>query len=133
MRLLNFKGVRSLTITFSPSVNFLIAPNGHGKSSVLEAIALCLGSSSSELSQLIYEGEQQAEAELSIFDTSPSVVLAKIGQNGTRSFYHNGSPVVLNYVQRLAQKYKIRIDNPFISMMQHSAQRVVDASPFERL
>jgi putative ATP-dependent endonuclease of the OLD family len=39
----NFRGIRSLTWQPAPGMNCLIGPGDHGKSTVLDGIALCLG------------------------------------------------------------------------------------------
>lgn len=63
----NFRGVRDLKVVLSPKINYFIAPNGHGKSSILMAIQLACGSENKELEKppsLIYEGEESASIEL---------------------------------------------------------------------
>ncbi|TNJ28715.1 RecF/RecN/SMC N terminal domain-containing protein [Giardia muris] len=39
-----FRGIRQLRILAGPHINYFVAPNGMGKTSILYAIALCLGS-----------------------------------------------------------------------------------------
>lgn len=59
----SFRGVLDLELYASPTVNYFLAPNGHGKTSVLYAIALALGSSFRDLQSvdsLIHEGATSA-------------------------------------------------------------------------
>ena len=61
-----------MEICFSPGINYLLAPNGHGKSTVLLAVMLAFGSRSPELRRSgesehndnILIGEDAAEIEL---------------------------------------------------------------------
>lgn len=39
----NFKGIEKCTINFQPGMNLIIGDNGYGKTSILEALSVCLG------------------------------------------------------------------------------------------
>ena len=42
-RIKNFRGIRETTLNFSPGINILIGENNAGKTSVLDALRICLG------------------------------------------------------------------------------------------
>ena len=67
--------VQPISFEFEPSINIVSGPNGFGKSSLVNAIALCCGSSAVFLRRgktykdLIHRGEKidQAEIELTLY------------------------------------------------------------------
>lgn len=42
-RIKNFRGIRETKLNFSPGINILIGENNAGKTSVLDALRICLG------------------------------------------------------------------------------------------
>ena len=41
----NFNGFENITVEFSPGINLLIGNNGSGKTSLIEALSIALGTS----------------------------------------------------------------------------------------
>ncbi len=68
----NFLCHRRLTLSLDPHVNFIVGSNGSGKSAILTAITVCLGSRATftqrgnSTKSLIREGEQTAQITLVI-------------------------------------------------------------------
>ncbi|KAH0570627.1 RecF/RecN/SMC N terminal domain-containing protein [Spironucleus salmonicida] len=132
--LYNFKGVRHLEVNLSPSVNFLLAPNGHGKSSILQGIALCLGSQSTDLNGLLFEDQDKGYAQIEIFNSPNShTIKVQVLSDNSRIYFIDGAKATVQSIKKLVSQLNIVIDNPFVSMMQHSAQRIMEVNAFERL
>lgn len=67
-----FRGIRHLRILAGPHINYFVAPNGMGKTSILYAIAICLGSEevySRHKNTLIYDKESEASITLALCAT----------------------------------------------------------------
>lgn len=72
IRISNFRALQNITINLSPGINYFIAPNGHGKSSILMALVMVFGSEWKELAelnsknQLTYNGAKQGVVQVKI-------------------------------------------------------------------
>ncbi|CAL6107811.1 RecF/RecN/SMC_N terminal domain-containing protein [Hexamita inflata] len=148
LRLQNFRALRDITIKFQPGINYFVAPNGHGKSSVLMGIVLGLGSDWKELqdlhraNQLVRESCSQgtveiflAEREVPVMKLTSNIrrITVTLGADKSTIFKLDGHQVSKLEIQKLVQKLRVFPDNPFTSMMQLEAQRITNEPPSKRL
>ncbi|CAN5806043.1 hypothetical protein BH23ACT12_BH23ACT12_21580 [soil metagenome] len=68
----NFRGIENLTLELEPGLTLLVGRNNSGKSRILRALAIALGSIRAEADDLTVDGPKKAEID---------VVLAPLGDN----------------------------------------------------
>ncbi|KAF2753511.1 P-loop containing nucleoside triphosphate hydrolase protein [Pseudovirgaria hyperparasitica] len=120
LKLRNFMAYTAAEIRFGPSLNFIIAPNGSGKSSIVSAICICLGSKPSilgradQLSDHIHYGKDSAEIEIELaggHEKSRNHLVRCLIKPSKVTFSINGSPATNAAVSKLCQSLSIQIDN----------------------
>ncbi|KAG0127428.1 hypothetical protein HOY82DRAFT_613600 [Tuber indicum] len=117
----NFVTYTAVEFLPGPNLNMVIGPNGTGKSTIVCAICLGLGSSpanlgrAKEISEFVKHGCDTAVIEIELQgkenERNP-VIKRKIGrENNTSTFTLNGSPSTPGKITKLVKSYNIQIDN----------------------
>ncbi|RPB01733.1 P-loop containing nucleoside triphosphate hydrolase protein [Choiromyces venosus 120613-1] len=117
----NFVTYTAVEFFPGPNLNMVIGPNGTGKSTIVCAICLGLGSSpanlgrAKEISEFVKHGCETATIEIELQgkenERNP-VIKRKIGrENNTSTFTLNGSPSTSGKITKLVKSYNIQIDN----------------------
>lgn len=145
--------MKDLTVKLKPGVNYFIAPNGHGKSSILMAMVLALGSDWRYLKQLhaehqlISTGQKEGFVEImfTTVELADDIMSAKSRvSSGLRVLRVTLTENAMKYhldgklssradIVKLVQKHQIFVDNPFMSMMQLEAQKIMSEPPEKKL
>ncbi|PWW78494.1 P-loop containing nucleoside triphosphate hydrolase protein [Tuber magnatum] len=117
----NFVTYTAVEFFPGPNLNMVIGPNGTGKSTIVCAICLGLGSSpanlgrAKEISEFVKHGCETATIEIELQgkenERNP-IIKRKIGrENNTSTFTLNGSPSTSGKITKLVKSYNIQIDN----------------------
>ncbi|CAZ79935.1 unnamed protein product [Tuber melanosporum] len=117
----NFVTYTAVEFLPGPNLNMVIGPNGTGKSTIVCAICLGLGSSpanlgrAKEISEFVKHGCDTAVIEIELQgkenERNP-IIKRKIGrENNTSTFTLNGSPSTPGKITKLVKSYNIQIDN----------------------
>ncbi|KAG0644622.1 hypothetical protein HOY80DRAFT_1110333 [Tuber brumale] len=117
----NFVTYTAVEFFPGPNLNMVIGPNGTGKSTIVCAICLGLGSNpanlgrAKEISEFVKHGCETAVIEIELQgkenERNP-IIKRKIGrENNTSTFTLNGSPSTSGKVTKLVKSYNIQIDN----------------------
>ncbi|KAK5129639.1 hypothetical protein LTR08_003001 [Meristemomyces frigidus] len=123
VKLTNFVTYTSAEFHPGPSLNMIIGPNGTGKSTLVCAICLGLGSPpallgrAKEISEFIKHGANKAEIEIELaadparHETNP-VVTAKLNRTSKKpEFLINGNKVTKKELEKLMRSFSIQIGN----------------------
>ena len=150
VHMINFMKHDNLLITLTPNVNFITGRNGSGKSSILVAITVGLGSSSrvsgrgSNIANLIKDGKQKATIVIQIANGEGGymrqrygdtiTVTRKLTRGGTSKFEIKDFPgksnpsVVRAELDRILGYFNIQVDNPCSIMHQDIAKEFIGTS-----
>ena len=146
----NFMSYEYARVPFKPGVNVIGGPNGAGKSSLLLAISVALGQSSTErsrkLSDLIRWGKDKARVTL-ILDNSKrggnrpvskyskdQIFLTRVlRKDGTYWFELENRAATKQDVERLLGKFGVDPDNMLIIMHQSMVEQFTVLSNMEKL
>ena len=152
IHMINFMKHDNLLIDLKPHANFITGRNGSGKSSILVALAVGLGSNTrlsgrgNNMGDLIKDGRNEATIIITI-KNSPSgyrmdmygdtiVVTRKITRSSSRFDIANlpksSATQVREELNRILQFYNIQIDNPCSIMHQDTAREFIGTSTPQR-
>lgn len=151
VHMINFLKHDNLLIDLKPHVNFITGRNGSGKSSILVALAVGLGSNSktsgrgNNMVGLIKDGRNEATIIITIKNIPSGykmeqygdkiVVTRKLRRTGTQSYEISNFPKGGNAhdeLVRILQFYNIQIDNPCSIMHQDTAREFIGSSSPQR-
>lgn len=139
----------SITIPFSHSFNVIVGRNGAGKTSIISAIKIVLGSLARErhrlLDRYICHGEKAARISVimenrngdgeRIFTDleSDKIEITRILRKGKQSLFRlNGKPIHLHNLRTLLFNAGINPDNPLVTVPQGQVNDLIKAKPNER-
>ncbi|EME78132.1 uncharacterized protein MYCFIDRAFT_216987 [Pseudocercospora fijiensis CIRAD86] len=150
----NFMCHAKLRITLGPLINFIIGHNGSGKSAVLTALQICLGTKASETSRgrglkaLIKEGTDKATVGVTIKNEGESAYKPELyGRSITveRHFTHNSSGFKLKSaagttistkksdLDDMLDYFSLQMDNPINVLTQDKARAFLsNSTPTEK-
>ena len=150
VHMINFMKHDNLLITLKPNVNFITGRNGSGKSSILVAITVGLGSSSrvsgrgSNISNLIKDGKQKATIVIEIANGDGGYMRQRYGDTITitrkltrsggskfeiKDFPGKSNPsIVRAELDRILGYFNIQVDNPCSIMHQDVAKEFIGSS-----
>ena len=148
IHMINFIKHDNLLIDLNPHANFITGRNGSGKSSILVALSVGLGSNARlsgrghNMANLIKDGRHEATIIITI-KNSPSgyqmdkygdkiVITRKIQKTSTKfeisNFPRSNPTLVREELTRILQFYNIQVDNPCSIMHQDIAREFVGTS-----
>ncbi|OHS95024.1 RecF/RecN/SMC N terminal domain containing protein [Tritrichomonas foetus] len=148
IRMINFMKHDNLLIDLKPHANFITGRNGSGKSSILVALAVGLGSNTrlsgrgNNMADLIKDGRHEATIIITIKNTPSGyqqekygdtiVITRKITRASTRfeisNFPRSSATLVREELTRILQFFNIQIDNPCSIMHQDIAREFIGTS-----
>ncbi|GAV03698.1 hypothetical protein RvY_14088 [Ramazzottius varieornatus] len=146
------KAPAPLYFYFEPSINIISGPNGFGKSSIVNAIALCCGSRAKFLRRgnvygdLVKRGAgiDRAEIELTLHNPDHPKGQTRFARTIYRQsknertpnneFFINGKPKKFHeYRARLKEEFRIVPENLSLFLLQDRIADLFDLKPFELL
>ncbi|MBI1910134.1 MAG: DNA repair protein RecN [Deltaproteobacteria bacterium] len=102
LRIRNFAIINDLTLEFGPGFNVLSGETGAGKSVIIQALALLLGSRG--FSDLIRKGEKEAVVEGGFLKDKKQVILSRLlNEEGRHKILINAHPATLASLQTQSQ------------------------------
>lgn len=139
----NFVTYTKATFNCGPSLNMIIGPNGTGKSTLVCAICLGLGSKpavlgrSKDIGEYVKHGHKEAEIEVELAGeegkTNP-IIHHTIKRDGNKSTWRiNGQQTTHKQVITLIRKYNIQIDNLCQFLPQDRVVEFAQMTPIELL
>ena len=150
VRMVNFMKHSNLCIDLKPHVNFITGRNGSGKSSILVAISVGLGSTSrlsgrgSNLADLIKDGQNKAIITITIQNGPDgynynvygnTIVIKRSITKSSNNFeiekFKNGTKQqtqIKEELERIRNYFNIQIDNPCSIMHQDTAREFIGTS-----
>jgi chromosome segregation ATPase len=140
----NFVTYEEAEFFLGPNLNMVIGPNGTGKSSLVCAICLGLGYSSSVLGrasafgEFVKHGKDEAEIEVELQKKPEDAENYVVGlcikrEDNSRKFTLNGQRVPHKEVQKLMRSLRIQIDNLCQFLPQDKVAEFAGLSPVELL
>ncbi|EOB15516.1 Structural maintenance of chromosomes protein 5 [Nosema bombycis CQ1] len=117
LTLINFQTFKNTTISFSPTLNFILGPNGSGKSTISNALSFIFGGNpktigkAKQLKEYIRFGEEKCKIEAKIFFKNEIVSLIRSMSHSTNSYYLNQNCVKKSVYDDFIDKLKININN----------------------
>ncbi|KAH6855183.1 hypothetical protein B0I37DRAFT_301625 [Chaetomium sp. MPI-CAGE-AT-0009] len=140
----NFVTYEEAEFFLGPNLNMVIGPNGTGKSSLVCAICLGLGYSSSVLGrasafgEFVKHGKDEAGIEVELqklpeHSENPVVGLSIRREDNSRKFTINGQRASHKEIQKLMRSFKIQIDNLCQFLPQDKVAEFAALSPIELL
>ena len=143
IHLRNFVTYTNATFYPGPSLNMIIGPNGTGKSSVVCAICIGLGYSTSnlgrakELGEFVKHGAKDATIEITLKGmpgkTDPEIRLDFTREGDKKHWHLNGQLCRAKDISTLTSKFGIQIDNLCHFLPQDRVVEFSKTSPKERL
>ena len=155
--LVNFMCHEHLKVDFGPHINFIVGQNGSGKSAILAALMVSLGSSANKtqrghkISSLIKEGSNFFSVTVTLFNGGMErfqwdkfgnsiTIERKVTLEGASTYRlrnHSGSLVggdrPREMIKEIISFYRLQIENPLILLTQDIAKRyLATSSPLER-
>jgi len=152
VQMINFMKHSNLQIALKPCVNFITGRNGSGKSSILVAISVGLGSNiritgrGTSLSSLIKDGQSEAQVIVILNNGTEGYqyerygneikITRKIHKSSSsfeiQGFPKNSASSIKEELNRILSYFNIQIDNPCSIMQQDTAREFVGASSSQR-
>ncbi|KAK3298273.1 P-loop containing nucleoside triphosphate hydrolase protein [Chaetomium fimeti] len=140
----NFVTYEEAEFFLGPNLNMVIGPNGTGKSSLVCAICLGLGYSSSVLGrasafgEFVKHGKDEAGIEVELqklpeHSENPIVGLSIRREDNSRKFTINGQRASHKEIQKLMRSLKIQIDNLCQFLPQDKVAEFAALTPIELL
>jgi chromosome segregation ATPase len=140
----NFVTYQEAEFFLGPNLNMVIGPNGTGKSSLVCAICLGLGYSSSVLGrasafgEFVKHGNEEAEIEVELQRKPEHAENYVVGlcirrEDNSRKFTINGQRVSHKEVQKLMRSLRIQIDNLCQFLPQDKVAEFAALTPIELL
>ncbi|KAK4236330.1 SMC5-like protein [Achaetomium macrosporum] len=140
----NFVTYKEAEFFLGPNLNMVIGPNGTGKSSLVCAICLGLGYSSSVLGrasafgEFVKHGTEEAEIEVELQRKPEDAENYVVGlcirrEDNSRKFTINGQRVSHKEVQKLMRSLRIQIDNLCQFLPQDKVAEFAALTPVELL
>ena len=143
VNLQNFVTYTAATFNPGPALNMVIGPNGTGKSTLVCALCIGLGWSTSllgrakDLGEFVKHGCPTATIEIELKGQQGRinpVVRREIIRDGNKSqFYLNGSTTTLTNIKQLSREFNIQIDNLCQFLPQDRVVEFSRLTPKERL
>lgn len=149
LKLNNFMSYDNISIPISPTFNVIVGRNGAGKTSIISAIRIALGSLARErhrlLDRYIRHGEKAARISILIENKNSfgekifkdldddMVEITRILRKGKQSLFRlNGKPIHLRNLRTLLSEAGINPDNPLVTIHQGQVNDLIKAKPNER-
>ncbi len=149
LKLNNFMSYENISVPFSPGFNVIVGRNGAGKTSLISAIKIALGSLGRErhklLDRYVRHGEKAAKISVTIENKNSSgerifpylntekVELTRILRKGKSSIFKlNGKTIQLRRLRKLLHQAGINPDNPLVTVPQGQVNDLIKAKPYER-
>lgn len=149
LKLNNFMSYDNISIPISPTFNVIVGRNGAGKTSIISAIRIALGSLARErhklLDRYIRHGEKAARISILIENKNgrgekifknlddDRVEITRILRKGKQSLFRlNGKPIHLHNLKALLAGAGINPDNPLVTIHQGQVNDLIKAKPNER-
>ncbi len=149
LKLNNFMSYDNISIPISPTFNVIVGRNGAGKTSIISAIRIALGSLARErhrlLDRYIRHGEKAARISILIENKNSfgekifkdldddMVEITRILRRGKQSLFRlNGKPIHLRNLRTLLSEAGINPDNPLVTIHQGQVNDLIKAKPNER-
>lgn len=146
--MINFINHSNLKIDLSPKINFITGRNGAGKSSILVAISVGLGSTAkatgrcTSLSELIKQGNSKAVITIELHNSPLGYMedvygdtiritrtLTKSGSTFQLENFEKGSqPKIKEEIEKIKSYYNIQVENPCTIMHQDVAREFIGSS-----
>lgn len=149
VKLNNFMSYDNVSLPISPNFNVIVGRNGAGKTSIISAIKIALGSLGRErhrlLDRYISHGEKAARISIVIGNknsdgeriftdlNNEEVEITRILRKGKQSLFRlNGKSIQLRNLKALLFKAGINPDNPLVTIPQGQVNDLIKAKPIER-
>lgn len=149
VKLNNFMSYDNISVPISPSFNVIVGRNGAGKTSIISAIKIALGSLGRDrhrlLDRYIRHGEKAARISITIENKNSNgepiftdlnhnkVEITRILRKGRQSIFKlNDKPIRLRSLKELLSKASINPDNPLVTILQGQVNDLIKAKPNER-
>nr|MDO8082300.1 AAA family ATPase [Candidatus Freyarchaeota archaeon] len=149
VKLNNFMSYDSISVPVSPNFNVIVGRNGTGKTSIISAIKIALGSLARERHRLLdrYIRHREKAARISIIVENKNgdgeriftdldndkIEITRILRKGKQSLFRlNGKPIKLHNLKALLSNAGINPDNPLVTIPQGQVNDLIKAKPNER-
>ncbi|WXG40904.1 MAG: AAA family ATPase [Candidatus Freyarchaeum deiterrae] len=149
VKLNNFMSYASTSVPLSPNFNVILGRNGAGKTTIISAIKIALGSLARErhrlLDQYIRHGQKVARISIAIENKNSDgerifpdlednkVEITRILRKGKQSLFRlNDKPIQLHNLKSLLYNAGINPDNPLVTIPQGQVNDLIKAKPNER-
>lgn len=138
-----------ITVPFSPNFNVIVGRNGAGKTSIISAIKIALGSLARErhrlLDRYISHGKKAARISILIENKNSDgkriftdldndkIEITRILRKGKPSLFRlNNKPIHLHNLKALLSNASVNPDNPLVTVPQGQVNDLIKAKPNER-